>query len=445
MLNWIWLALIVIAVLYGGWNGVLVPGPDPDASPGVTQAIGNYATAAVTLVIGLVGFMVFWLGVMRVAFDGGLRALIGRVISPLTRRLFPDVPGDHPAMGAMVMNMSSNILGMGNAATPFGLKAMKELGRINPLPGIASDSMVLFLAINTSAITLLPPLGTIAIRLAAGSADPFEIWVPTLIATTCSTIGAVSAFFALRGLPVFSLDRAAAPLELEPELEIEGGDEIEIEGDAPVRSFDPTRASITAVVLIALFVVMARDMARVDATTGAAYVQHLAQAWLIPLLLLGLLLYGFAKGVNVYESAIAGAREGLDVAVRIVPYLVIILAAIGMLRESGAIDAVSRALDPYTSAIGVPAEVLPMAILRPLSGSGSFAIMNDIVTTHGPDSFVGRLTCTLMGSTETTFYVLAVYLGAAGIRSGRHVLLACLAGDLCGFAGAVAACHWWFG
>lgn len=441
MLNWIWLALIVVAVLYGGWNGVLVPGADPTANPGVTQAIGNYATAAVTLVLGLVGFMVFWLGVMRVAFDGGLRALIGRVIAPVTRRLFPDVPADHPAMGAMVMNMSSNILGMGNAATPFGLKAMKELGRINPLPGIASDSMVLFLAINTSAITLLPPLGTIAIRLAAGSADPFEIWVPTLIATICSTIGAVGTFFALRGLRVF----APNPADALPELEIDSGDEAEIEGNAPVRPFDPTRSSITAVVLIALVAVMARDVARIDGATGGAYVQHLAQAWLIPLLLLGLLLYGFAKGVNVYESAITGAREGLDVAVRIVPYLVIILAAIGMLRESGAIDAASRLLDPYTSAIGVPAEVLPMAILRPLSGSGSFAIMNDIVTAHGPDSFVGRLTCTLMGSTETTFYVLAVYLGAAGIRSGRHVLLACLAGDLCGFAGAVAACHWWFG
>jgi spore maturation protein SpmB len=346
-------------------------------------------------------------------------------------------------MGAMVMNMSSNILGMGNAATPFGLKAMKELGRINRHPGVASDAMVLFLAINTSAITLLPPLGTVAIRMAAGSADPFEIWVPTLIATCCSTVGAVSAFFALGRLPMFAVEAANAARA--PDADTDTNDEIEVDTEAPARSFDPTRSSITAIVLIALFAVLLRDLARVDATSATAYVQHLAQAWLIPLLLLGLLLYGFAKGVDVYESAIAGAREGLDVAVRIVPYLVIILAAIGMLRESGAIDAAARFLDPYTSAIGVPAEVLPMAILRPLSGSGSFAIMNDIVTAHGPDSFVGRLTCTLMGSTETTFYVLAVYLGAAGIRSGRHVLLACLAGDLCGFAGAVAACHWWFG
>ena len=204
MLNWIWLALIVVAVLYGGWNGALAPGVDPDAAPGVTNAIGNYARAAVTLVIGLVGFMVFWLGVMRVAFDGGLRTVIARAIAPLTRRLFPEVPADHPAMSAMVMNMSSNILGMGNAATPFGLKAMKELARINRHPGVASDAMVLFLAINTSAITLLPPLGTIAIRSAAGSADPFEVWIPTLCATICSTVGAVAAFFLFGRLPAFA-------------------------------------------------------------------------------------------------------------------------------------------------------------------------------------------------------------------------------------------------
>lgn len=444
MLNWIWLGLIVVAVLYGGWNGTLAPGADPELEPGVTNAIGQYARSAVTLVIGLVGFMVFWLGVMRVAFDGGLRSLIARVISRLTNRLFPEVPADHPAMGAMVMNMSSNILGMGNAATPFGLKAMKELERLNPLPGIASDPMVLFLAINTSAITLLPPLGTIAIRLAAGSTDPFSIWVPTLIATTCSTVGAVTAFFALRRLPAFALPPAPAGATDAAAL-MPADPDAEPEHDAAPPAFDRTRTAITAVVILALVAVMARDLAGLDGATAAGLVQRLAQAWLIPLLLLGLLLYGFAKGVDVYESAIVGAREGLEVAVRIVPYLVIILAAIGMLRASGAIDAGARLLDPYTSAIGVPAEVLPMALLRPLSGSGSFAIMNDIITAHGPDSFVGQLTSTLMGSTETTFYVLAVYLGAAGIRSGRHVLLACLTGDLCGFAGAVAACHWWFG
>jgi len=443
VLNWIWLGLVVVAIAYGGWNGTLLPGVDAETQPGVVAAIGNYAKAAVTLVIGLVGFMVFWLGVMRVAFDGGLRDRIARAIAPLTLRLFPEVPPDHPAMSAMVMNMASNILGMGNAATPFGLKAMRELARLNPHPGSASNAMVLFLAINTSAITLLPPLGTIAIRASAGSADPYAIWIPTVIATTCSTLGAVTAYVLLGGMRVFAhrplADAAAAEAAARDALP-----EADLPPTPPAR---PTLARnvLTALVVLGIGFVMASDLARLDAPSASEAAAHVAQAWLIPLLLLGLLLFGFRQGVDVYESAVDGAREGLDVAVRIVPYLVIILVAIGMLRASGAITAASQLLDPYTSAVGVPAEALPMVLLRPLSGSGAFAVMNDIIVAHGADSFIGQLTSTLMGSTETTFYVLAVYFGAAGVRVGRHTVLACLAGDFCGFVGAVAACHWWFG
>ena len=194
MLNWIWLGLILTSIVYAAFNGSMGD---------VQTALLEGAAQAVTLVIGLVGVMVFMLGIMRVAFDGGLRDWIARGLAPILRRLFPEVPPDHPAMAAMVMNIASNMLGLGNAATPFGLKAMTELAKLNAHPGSASNSMVLFLAINTSAVTLMAPTGTIAVRMAAGSQDPFAIWVPTLIATTCSTAAAVGAVYLLRGLPIF--------------------------------------------------------------------------------------------------------------------------------------------------------------------------------------------------------------------------------------------------
>ncbi len=435
MLNGIWLFLMLGSIVYAAWNGRLAE---------VTEALFSSAGAAVTLVIGLVGIMAFLLGLMRVAFDGGLRTAIARALAPLLARMFPEVPADHPAMSSMVMNMASNMSGLGNAATPFGLKAMAELDRLNPHPGSASDAMVLFLAINTSAITLLPPLGTIGVRLAAGSPHPEIIWAPTLIATTCSTVAAVAAFYALRRLPRFRhrpIPGGAAPHEeADPDAPaVATPDADEVEGHGPPRF---------AILLtgLALAAGLAWDLNRIATENAPDTILRIAvQTWLFPLLVAGLLLIGWAGRVRVYESMIEGAREGLSVAVRIVPYLVAILVAVGMFRASGALDLFVSAIDPFTSRIGVPAEVLPMALLRPLSGSGAFGVMSEILTAHGPDSFVGLLVSTLQGSTETTFYVLALYLGAAGVRDGRHALLACLAGDVAGFFGAVAACHWFFG
>ena len=432
MLNGIWLFLMLGSIVYGAWTGRL------DA---VTEALFSSATAAVNLVIGLVGIMVLLLGLMRVAFDGGLRDAIGRALAPLLRRLFPEVPAEHPAMSAMVMNMASNMSGLGNAATPFGLKAMAELGRLNPHPGSASDAMVLFLAINTSAITLLPPLGTIGVRLAAGSAQPEAIWAPTLIATTCSTVAAVAAFYALRRLPRFAqrpVESSSAPSFAE------SGPDPEEDDAPPLHPGRAPRVAVAATIVL-LVVGLGLDLSRIAAENEPTDVARVAvQTWLFPLLVAVLLLIGWAGRVRVYESMIAGAREGLDVASRIVPYLVAILVAVGMFRASGALDVLVSMLDPLTTRIGVPAEALPMALLRPLSGSGAFGVMSEILTAHGPDSFIGLLTSTLQGSTETTFYVLALYLGAAGVRDGRHALLACLTGDVAGFFGAVAACHLFF-
>jgi len=438
VLNWIWLGLILLAVVYGAFTGRM---------EAVSKASFDGAKQAVELVINLTGVMILMLGLMRVAMDGGLLRAIARAIAPLMRRLFPDVPPEHPAMGALVMNFSTNVLGLGNAATPFGLKAMRELEKLNRTPGVASDAMVLFLAINATAITLFPPTGTIAVRAAAGSVAPWSIWVPTLIATACSTATAIAVYFALRRLPRFAAlpladapgAPAAAPAGPEPDVEsaLARGD------DAPIGT---GRLALIVGVLAALALALVLQIAELWATTsGIGIAMQLAQAWLFPLLIVGLLLVGVAGRVRVYETMIEGAKEGLEVGIRILPYLLAILVAVAMFRASGALDLVIRGVDPFTSLIGFPAAVLPMALLRPLSGSGAFAVMSEIVVANGPDSFISNLACTLQGSTETTFYVITLYFGASGTRNIRHTLAACLAGDVAGFAAATAACHAFFG
>jgi spore maturation protein SpmA len=440
VLNWIWLGLIVLAVVYASFTGRMAE---------VSAASFEGAKDAVDLVIKLTGGMMLMLGLMRVAVDGGLLRWIARAIAPLMRRLFPAVPAEHPAMGAMVMNFATNILGMGNAATPFGLKAMRELEKLNPLPGVATDAMVLFLAINATAITLFPPAGTMMVLSAAGSNEPWSIWVPTLIATTCSTGTAVLVFYLLRGLPRYAAvplpgapaaPQGAAAAEPEPETAPPEPEPAPAGAGSPAR-----RVFVTAVagaLLFGLALEIARQLASPDPAEGLKLV---LQNWLFPVLIVGLLLVGVAGGARVYESAIAGSREGLDVGVRILPYMVAILAAVKMLRESGALDLVIDFVRPASELVGVPGEVLPMVFLRPLSGSGAFAVMSEIVTTYGPESFIAKLACALQGSTETTFYVLTIYFGASGTRNIRHTLVACLIGDVAGLAGATAACHAFFG
>jgi spore maturation protein SpmA/spore maturation protein SpmB len=393
--------------------------------------------------------MIFFLGLSRVAFDGGLRDWIGRALGPVLRRLFPDVPPNHPAMGAMVMNMASNIMGMGNAATPFGLKAMKDLATLNRGSHTASNAMVLFVAINTSAITLMAPSGTMMVRAAAGSDSPGAIWIPTLIATTCSTAAAVSAYFLLRNLPFFRLKPAdAGPQPTEPQPDVET--DLEHRADAPESEqrepWGVWQWLVIGTSVATLTYAMAAEAVRIvsESGLGAAF-RELANVWAIPLLVVTLLLIGVSGRVRVYDSMIEGGREGLQVAFTIAPYLVAILVAVAMFRASGALDVLIGWIDPVTRTFGVPPEALPMALLRPLSGSGAFGVMSETLETYGPDSFIGLLTSTLQGSTETTFYILAIYLGAAGVVDGRHALFACLAGDMAGFFGAVAACHWFFG
>ena len=364
VLNAIWLGLVVMSVLFAAMTGRM---------GAVSEAIFESANTAVTLVIGLVGGMIFFMGIVRVAFEGGLRNAIARGLAPLLRRLFPDVPPDHPAMGSMVMNMASNVMGLGNAATPFGLKAMSELDRLNPNPGSASNSMVLFLAINTSAITLMAPTGTIMVRAAAGSASPAAIWIPTLIATTFSTVAAVSAYFLLRDLSIFR-PRANSRQAPSPG----GGELLEMEQSprfvAPEDAQKPLGFFRWALLLgsgVVVAVGLGNEFATGVAEMGAAEtLRSIAMDWLIPLLVGGLLLIGITGRVRAYDAMIEGGREGLVVAVRIVPYLVTILIAVAMFRASGAMDLVISAIDPVTSRIGVPGRSPPHGTPPPALGFG---------------------------------------------------------------------------
>jgi spore maturation protein SpmA len=438
VLNAIWLGLVLIAVVYAAFTGTMQE---------VADAAFSSAESAVSLVIKLAGFMLFMLGAMRVASDGGLLAAVARGLRPILRRLFPEVPPDHPAMGAIVMNLAANMLGLGNAATPFGLKAMVELNKLNRYPGVATDAMILFLVINTTALHLMAPTGTMAVRAAAGSASPGAIWLPTFFATLCSTSVGVLMVFLLRRRARY----AVRPLADAPEPVAPAPTVPEIAETLPTPATSAARSALAAAVGVALLAAIAWQIAVPwrgvpwAGRTSLDVLRQIAEVWLIPLLVAGLLLVGLRGGVRIYESMVAGAREGLDVVVRILPYLVVILVAVAMFRASGALDILTRALDPITSAVGFPAAALPMALLRPLSGSGAFAVMAEILATHGPDSFVGMLASTLQGSTETTFYVLTLYAGAAGVRELRYALAACLIGDLAGFAGATAACHLFFG
>lgn len=425
-MNIVFFALVFIAFVTAAWNQF---GVTADITPmdALSKAMIDSATGAVELAIGLVGVMALFLGLMKIAEEGGLLTILARLIRPLMVRLFPDVPAEHPAMGAMILNMSANILGLGNAATPFGIRAMQELNRLNPIKGTATDSMVLFLAINTSSITLLPT-GVIALRASAGSLDPAAILPTTLFATACSTAIAIIAALTYRHF--FPVRRE----ENEPgESDTEAADTSTALPDQ--QEGYPSWVSYAVLLgflcLIPLTVIY-----------GA-----IISPWILPGLMLAFLLFGMARGVKIYEAFVEGAKDGFQVALKIIPYLVAILVAVGMFRASGALDWLVGGLGTVTTPLGMPAEALPMALLRPLSGSGAYGVMASIINDPaiGPDSYTGYLVSTLQGSTETTFYVLAVYFGAVQIRRIRHALAVGLTADIAGVIAAVVAVSYLLG
>ncbi len=382
----------------------------------VTKAALDYAGIAVDISLGLIGIMALWLGVMKVAEEAGLIKIIANAVKPVTKFLFPDVPPDHPAMGAMIMNISANMLGLGNAATPFGLKAMEELDKLNPDKGTATNAMCTFLTVNTAGLTLIPATA-IAVRAAAGSSDPAIIIGTSIFGASCATITGITA---AKILEKFS-----------------------IEGFSFVKYLKENIKNILIVfgIIAALaFAVSSGILSAVSGFVTPGFFKSVIQIisiLAIPMLIFIFIGYGAFKKVRVYEKFVEGAKEGFDVAVRIIPYLVAMLVAIGIFRAGGAMDFLVMILKPLTDFIGMPAEALPMALMRPLSGSGSLGIMAEIIKVHGPDSFLGILVSTFFGSTETTFYVLAVYFGAVNIRRTRHALVAGLLADAAGILGAL--------
>jgi spore maturation protein SpmB len=361
-------------------------------------------------------------------------------------RLFPDVPAEHPAMQAMILNIASNMLGLANASTPFGIKAMEQLDRLNGRKGTTTDSMVLFLAINTAGLAILPS-GVVALRAALGSRDAMGILVPTLFASGCATVVGVTAALTLARLPVY---RRSRPPVLEPSPDAVG-DEVEVgEAGGQVEPLTPSRRRWRTVA-VALFWAGFLGLLVRSIWIGLAteepgtIVRGVLSHWALPVLVGALVLFGWARGVKVYESLVEGAKEGFQVALRIIPYLVAILVAVGMLRHSGGIELIVGWISPFTDLIRLPAEALPMALLRPLSGSGAYGIMAEIMSAHGPDTLIGYMVSTFQGSTETTFYVLAVYFGAIGVKETRHTLPSCLLADVAGILAAVFIVNLLFG
>jgi spore maturation protein SpmA len=447
MLNVIWLAMLLIAVLVGGLTGRLEP---------MTEGAFSMAkTAVMNIALPLVGLMALWLGMMRLAERAGFVQLLARALRPVMRRLFPDVPVEHPAMGAMVMNMSANMLGLGNAATPLGLRAMALLQKLNSHPAVASNSMVTFLAVNTASIQLIPTTA-ISILAVQGGRSPSNIVVPALIATGVAMGCGILAARLLARLRIFRAvpdpdapEAAAAAPEAEVALE-----------KVDARPLSNTGRAALAVLLlafgwVAFALVWPSAADSMPAMLGAKW-RH-AQFWpdlgagqralraisllAVPILLAFIPLVAALRGVKVYEQFCEGAKDAFPTAQRIIPFLVAMLVAIAMLREAGVVQAVTDALRPALMRTGFPPDLLPLATMRPLSGSASLGIFTDIVKTHGADSLIARMAATIYGSTETTFYVLAVYFGSVGIRRTRHAVVVGLTADIVATVCAVAACN----
>ena len=454
MLNYVWLAFLVVAVLVGGFTGKL-PELTSGAFEGAVKAVMN-------VVLPLLGMWAIWLGMMRLAERAGLVQALAWALRPVMRRLFPDVPRDHPAMGAMVMNMAANMLGLGNAATPLGLRAMRLLESLNPSPGVATNAMCTFLALNTASIQILP-LTAIGILATAGAKSATSIVITAFLATLCAASAGVLAAKFLEKLPRFRVAAPAKSAAPEVGATVEAGEAVELEKIA-LRPLT-MKARIGIALYLAAFAAMFLLLLFPDFFSGVLGQLHagwsapspppdfagkslgvrslMAVSLLaIPFLLSFFPLYAALRGVSVYEQFVEGAKEAWGTAQRTIPYLVAMLMAIGMLQKAGVIDLLTHWVSPLLGAVGFPADLLPMVLMRPLSGSATNGLFVELVQRlHDPDGFVSRLAGTIYGSTETTFYVLTVYFGSVSIRQTRHAVITGLTADTVAVVASVVFCR----
>ena len=409
MLNRIWAGFFLIAFVVAAGQSLIAG--DHTVWASIVASTFEMSKTGFEISIGLTGVMCLWLGIMRLGEQGGAVDWLARAFRPLMTRLFPGIPADHPAMGSIVMNMAANMLGLDNAATPLGLKAMSELQSLNPQKDTASNDQILFLVINTSAVTLIP-VTIFVYRQQMGAADPTDVFIPLLIATFCSTLVGLILTGAVQKL------RLLDPVVL-----------------AYLGGFSATVGGLAL-----YFSQLEREVMERQSSILSNFL-----IFSVIVLFLGL---AMRRGLPVYEVFVEGAKQGFQVAITIIPFLVAMLVAIGVFRASGSLDLLLDGVRWAVGGLGLDTrwiEGLPTALMRPLSGSGARGLMLETMSTHGADSFAGRLVSVIQGSTETTFYVIAVYFGSVGIRRTRHAVSCGLAADLAGITAAIAVCYLFFG
>jgi spore maturation protein SpmA len=409
VLNYIWIAFFLIALVVGLLR--LIVGGDTAIFTAMVNSTFEMARSGFEISLGLTGVLTLWLGLMKIGEQGGAIGALAAAARPFFRRLFPEVPRDHPAHGSIIMNFAANILGLDNAATPLGLKAMQELQELNPVKDTATNAQIMFLVLNTSGLTVIP-ISIMVYRAQAGAANPSDIFLPILLATFLNSLVGLVVVAAVQRINL--LDRV-------------------------VLSY---LAGLTLLIGATIWYLIGLPQERVQ--TISNLVANLTLFGVIS----GFIILGLVRRINVYEAFIEGAKEGFSVAIRIIPYLVAILVAIGVFRASGALDYVVAGIGRLFAALGfdtsfVPA--LPTAFMKPLSGSGARGMMVDAMNTYGADSFVGRLASTLQGTSDTTFYILALYFGSVGIRKTRHAVACGLIADLAGIIAAILIAYLFWG